>query len=154
MICLIPRLYTVAVFLLVWWRKCHSFVMKKFMLGCSFSFEAFVKYVGEKATKCSLKATEVLLNADGHVHTIEIFQGTVTPNCFKSHTCSWCPDFFQKRFCLMSGLKIFLSNITPFLPDNLPGLKKNIFRPGFCCNAWNDESFTINSGTRVGVSFA
>ena len=39
--------------------------MKKFILGCSFSFEAYVKNVREKAT---LKTTEVLLNADGHVH--------------------------------------------------------------------------------------
>ena len=47
-------------------KKC--FVMKKFILGCSFSFEAYVKNVREKATKWPLKTTEVLLNADGHVH--------------------------------------------------------------------------------------
>ena len=43
--------------------------MKKFMLDCRFSFEAYAKNVREKATKCSLKTTEVLLDADGHVHT-------------------------------------------------------------------------------------
>ena len=42
--------------------------MKKFILGCSFSFEAYVKNEREKATKWPLKTTEVLLNADGHVH--------------------------------------------------------------------------------------
>ena len=39
------------------------------MLGCSFSFEAYAKYVREKATKCFLQITEVLLSADGHVLT-------------------------------------------------------------------------------------
>ena len=37
--------------------------------------------------------------------------------------------FFKKKFCLMSGLKF--SDVTSFLPDNLPGLKiEIIFRPG------------------------
>ena len=40
--------------------------MKKFLLGCSFNFGAYAKDVREKATKCSLKTAEVLLNADGH----------------------------------------------------------------------------------------
>ena len=43
--------------------------MKKVMLGCRFSFEAYKKNVREKATKCSLKTTEVVLDADGHVLT-------------------------------------------------------------------------------------
>ena len=43
--------------------------MKKFMLGCRFSVEAYAKNVGEKATKCSLKSTEVLLDNNGHVLT-------------------------------------------------------------------------------------
>ena len=43
--------------------------MKKFMLGCRFSFEAYAKDVREKMTKCSLKTTEVLLDADGHMLT-------------------------------------------------------------------------------------
>ena len=34
------------------------------MLSCRFTFEAYVKNVRQKATKCSLKATEVLLDAD------------------------------------------------------------------------------------------
>ena len=41
--------------------------MKKFMLGCRLSFEAYTKDVREKATKSCLKTTEVLLDADGHV---------------------------------------------------------------------------------------
>ena len=44
--------------------------MKTFTLGCWFSFEAYVKKVRNKATKCSLKATDVLLDADGHVITL------------------------------------------------------------------------------------
>ena len=40
-----------------------------FMLGCRFSFVAYSKNVREKATKCSLKTTDVLLDADKHVLT-------------------------------------------------------------------------------------
>ena len=47
------------------------------MLGSNFSFEAFAKNLKEKAFKCSLETTEVLLDADG-----------VAPYCFKSHTNS------------------------------------------------------------------
>ena len=43
--------------------------MKTFMLGYRFSFEAHVKNVSEKATKCSLTTTEVLVKVDGHVLT-------------------------------------------------------------------------------------
>ena len=32
-----------------------------------FCFEAYAKNTREKAAKCSLKTTEVLLDADGHV---------------------------------------------------------------------------------------
>ena len=39
------------------------------MLGCRFSFEAYAKKVSEKATRCSLETTEVLLDVDGHVLT-------------------------------------------------------------------------------------
>ena len=38
-----------------------------FMLGCSFIFESYAKNVREKVTKCSLKTTDVLLDADGHL---------------------------------------------------------------------------------------
>ena len=37
------------------------------MLGCRFNFEAYAENIREKATKCSLKTTEALLDADGHV---------------------------------------------------------------------------------------
>ena len=43
--------------------------MKKLMLGCRLSFEAYAESVREKATRCSLKTTEVLLDADGHLLT-------------------------------------------------------------------------------------
>ena len=44
-----------------------DFGFLKFLLGCRFSFEAYVKKGREKATKFSFKTTEVLLDADGHV---------------------------------------------------------------------------------------
>ena len=37
------------------------------MMGCRFSFNAYAKNVREKATNCSLKTTEVLLDVDGYV---------------------------------------------------------------------------------------
>ena len=37
--------------------------------------------------------------------------------------------FFNKKFCLMSDLKFTLSEVTLFLPYNLPGLKDISFRP-------------------------
>ena len=39
------------------------------MLGCRFNFDVYAKNVRQKATKCSLRTTEVLLDADGHVLT-------------------------------------------------------------------------------------
>ena len=39
------------------------------MLGCRFSFKVYAKHVREKATKNSLKTTEVLLDVDGHMLT-------------------------------------------------------------------------------------
>ena len=39
------------------------------MLGCRFSFEAYAKNLRKKATKSSLKTTEVLLDAEGYVLT-------------------------------------------------------------------------------------
>ena len=43
--------------------------MKRFKLGNGFSFEAYMKNVREKVSKCTLKTTGVLLDADGHVLT-------------------------------------------------------------------------------------
>ena len=40
------------------------------MVGCTFSFESYdPENVREKATKCSLKTTVILLDADGLVLT-------------------------------------------------------------------------------------
>ena len=44
--------------------------MKKFMLWRRFSFEAYAINVREKATKCSVKTTEVLLGLDAHEHVL------------------------------------------------------------------------------------
>ena len=40
--------------------------------------------------------------------------------------------FFQKKFCLMPGLKFNLSDVTSFPPENLSGVKKITFRLGLC----------------------
>ena len=53
----------------------------------------------------------------------DIYQGKVAQNCFKIHTNYRCPNFLQKKFCLMSGLTFALSDVTSFLPDSLSGLK-------------------------------
>ena len=40
----------------------------------------------------------VLLDADGlYLPKFDIYQVTVAPNCFKSHTNSWYPDFFPEK---------------------------------------------------------
>ena len=52
------------------------------MLSCRFNFEAYAKNIRENATKGCLETTEVLLDAD--LPKFDIYQGTVSPNCFKS----------------------------------------------------------------------
>ena len=64
-------------------------------MSCRFSFETYAKIMKQKATKCSLKTTEVLLDADGTWAYLSLI--FIKVNCFKSHTNSWCPIFFQKR---------------------------------------------------------
>ena len=39
------------------------------MLGCRLSFEVYMKNVIEKANKCSLKTTVILMGPGGHVLT-------------------------------------------------------------------------------------
>ena len=63
---------------------------------------------------------------DMHLLEFDNYQGTVAPNCFKSHTDSRCPDFFQKIVCLVSGLKFALCDVTSVLPKNLSCLKNYI----------------------------
>ena len=68
--------------------------MKRLLLRCRFRFEAYAKVLGQKATQCSLKTTEVLLDDDGHglidiyqgTFKFDIYQGTVAPNCLQNHT--------------------------------------------------------------------
>ena len=57
------------------------------MLGCRFSFKVYAKNVREKGTN--------LMLMDMCLPKFDIYQGTVPPNCFKSHTSSRCPVFFQ-----------------------------------------------------------
>ena len=66
------------------------------MLGYRFSFEVYTKNIREKATRCSLRTAEVLLDAGRHVLAtkFDIYQGTVAPDWFKSDTNSWYPEFF------------------------------------------------------------
>ena len=42
------------------------------MLGWRFSFEVYAKNVKEKATKCYLKTTGILLDADGHFASLNL----------------------------------------------------------------------------------
>ena len=109
--------------------KLQASCLLKIILGCRFSSEAYAKNVREKATIVLFK------NYWGSVHMFlskfHINRGTIAPSCFKSHTNYWYFVFFQKKVCLMSGLKFILADVTSFLPDNLSGLFKKItFRPG------------------------
>ena len=54
-----------------------------------------------------------------------IYKGRVVPNCFRSQTNSWCPDFFEKKkIYLMPGLKSTFFDVILFLPDNLSWLER------------------------------
>ena len=60
---------------------------------------------------------------DMSLSKFDIYQVAGATNCFKIYANSWFPHFFKKKFCLMSGLKFTLSEVTSFLPDNLSELK-------------------------------
>ena len=52
------------------WNNRHPvYQFLKYILGCRFTFKAYVENVREKTTKCSLKTGEVLMNTGGHVLT-------------------------------------------------------------------------------------
>ena len=46
--------------------------------------------------------------------------------------------FFKEKFCLMSGLKFPLPDVTSFLPDNLSGLEKDYIQ------VWGNHDFNGN----------
>ena len=102
--------------------------MKRFKLGNGFSFEAYMKNVREKVSKCTLKTTGVLLDADGHVLTqVQQFQivlrATQTPD--DSIIFFY---FFRKNVFSNARSVIHLVDVTSLPPDNLSGLKKVTFR--------------------------
>ena len=57
-----------------------------------------------------------------------IYQGTSEPVLRATITLDVL-FFFKKKYCLMSGLKFTVSDVTSFLPGNLSGLQKIISRP-------------------------
>ena len=81
---------------------------------------------------CSLKHTEVLLDAGGHMLYWDIYQvkSTVAPSYFKSHTNSCC------HFCLILGLKFNLS----YIRENFCVLKLKALHP----NGLNQELNNID----------
>ena len=95
--------------------------MKRFMVGCRFSFEAYVKNIREKVTKRFLKTTEILLDADEHVLCLIFIKVQNLHIVLRAKQTLYVLIFFQKRFCLMSGLKLTLSDLTLFLRGRLNG---------------------------------
>ena len=91
----------------------------------------YAKYARQTAIKCSLKTTKVLLGAIMCLPKFDIKQSTVALNCFKSCETLDVLTFSKKKkkHCLMFGLKFTLFDVTSFLSDNLPELKKFIFKP-------------------------
>ena len=57
----------------------------------------------------------------------DVKRDTVVSDCFKSHTNSWYPDFFQKKVFLMFGLKFTLCSLTSFPSDNMSSLKEKLY---------------------------
>ena len=81
----------------------------------------------EQATKCYLKTTEVLLDADDmNLPKFDIYQSTKQLQIvLRATQILDVLFFFKKKFCLMSGLKFTLSDTTSLLSDDLSRLKKN-----------------------------
>ena len=56
------------------------------MLGCRLIFAAYAKNVRHRATKCSLKTAEILLDNDGmRLPKFDIYQSAIASNCFKNN---------------------------------------------------------------------
>ena len=90
-----------------WKNRNPVYYSLKFISGCSFTFEAYTKNVTQKATKCSLITTEVLLDAAGHVliyfwylwrysRSISLYlsiylyiRPSILPSRCSINTCSW-----------------------------------------------------------------
>ena len=93
------------------------------LLGTATRLKTWEKRLRERGTKCSLKTTEVYwMFKEMCLPRFYIYQVTVTPNCLKSHTNSWCPDFFPKKVLSDVRMKFTLSDVTI-----CPGLKKNLY---------------------------
>ena len=92
-------------------QKSCLLIFKVYMRS-RFSFETYVKNIREKATKCSLKTIEVVLDTGGPFVCLSLIFILI---------------FFKKMFCLMSGLKLTLIDVTSFLPGNLSGLQKKLY---------------------------
>ena len=107
-----------------WNNRPPVYQFLKFLLACRFTFNVYAKNVREKRSALSEMLRFYWMLMDMCLPKFDIDQSTVAPNCFKSHTNSWCPDFFQKKNCLIPDLKFTLPDITSFLPDNLSGLYK------------------------------
>ena len=91
--------------------------MNKFILGCRFSFEAYAKNAREKARFHWMLMEICLPKGD---------QGKVAPIFLRDTQILDVLIFCQKKFCLMSGLKITLSGVKSFLLANLSSLKKKL----------------------------
>ena len=56
------------------------------MLGCRLIFAPYAKNVRHKATKCSLKTAEILLDDDDMwLPKFDIYQSAIASNCFKNN---------------------------------------------------------------------
>ena len=78
----------------------------------------------EKGTRCSLKTTDVPLDPMDILDRMD--QVKLVEDSFKKFEVIWSAKAEKKqkkKFCLISGLKFTLLNVTSFLPDNLPGFK-------------------------------
>ena len=60
---------------------------------------------------------------------LDIYQGTGAPNFLKSHTNSWCPDFFQKKGLsgVQSEIHVIRCNIVSTGQSLLSGIEKKIY---------------------------
>ena len=64
---------------------------------------------------------------DMNLLKFDIYQGTGATNVLRATQTLDVLINFKKKFCLMSGQKLTLSDATSLLPDDLSGLKKYIY---------------------------
>ena len=83
------------------------------------------------------------MDADGHVHKFDIYQGGVAPNCFKSHTDPWCPNFFNKKEVLSGVLSEIKKEVLSGFLSGIHLVQRNIVYTEKFVLAWKKNYIQV-----------